>query len=178
MKKNTMKIAMCGISGALIVSILLMGFIFPFATYACPAIAACILMPICFEYGKKASLTLYLATSLLALILIPDYELSFMYIFVFGLYTAIKIPIDRIKGKYKKLGIKFAFINISIFVSYGILLFIFPMQALINEFSEYGRGFLILLIVMMNIMFFLYDKAVEKILILYVYKLRKRLFNK
>ena len=80
MKKQTMKIALCGVLGALSVTMLLMGFLFPFATYVCPAISASLLLIIVYEYGVKTGLTLYAAVSFLGLMMVPDQELVFMFI--------------------------------------------------------------------------------------------------
>ena len=177
MKKQTMKIAMCGMMGALSVTMLLMGFLFPFATYACPAIAACTLMIIVYEYGVKTGLTLYAAISFLGLMLVPDQELVFMFIFVFGLYTVIKMPLDRKLGKKMRLVAKFAYINIALMISYSILLVIFPVAALVNEFRDYGAGFIVLLFAMFWLVFFLYDRAVETVLMIYIRKFRKMFFK-
>ena len=178
MKKNTMKIALCGVMGALSVTILLMGFLFPFATYACPAIAAAFLLPVVYEFKEKTAFTLFVAVSFLGLMMVPDQELVFMYIFVFGLYTVIKMSVDRMKSKPLKLLAKFAYINISLAVVYSILLLIFPVAALVNEFSTYSMGFVVLLFAMFNLTFFLYDKAVEKILIIYVYRFRPKFIRR
>ena len=166
MKSNTMKIALCGVLGALAVTILMMGFLFPFATYVCPAMAACLLLIIVYEYGVKTGLTLYAAISCLGLMLVPDQELVFMFIFVFGLYSVIKMPLDRKLGKKTRLIAKFAYINISLIISYGILLFIFPVAALVNEFRDYGAPFMALLVAMFWLVFFMYDKASESVLII------------
>lgn len=178
MKKQTMKIALCGMMAALGITILLMGFLFPFATYACPAAAACLLMIIVYEYGVKTGLTMYAAVSILGLMMVPDHELVFMYIFVFGLYTVIKMPVDRMKNKAAKLAIKFVYINLSLVVAYSILLFIFPVAALVNEFRDYSIAFIALLFAMFNLVFFMYDKAAETILIIYIRKFRKMFFKK
>ena len=55
---------------------------------------------------------------------------------------------------------------------------IFPVQALLSEFAEYSVGFGALLVVMFDITFFLYDKAIEKMLVIYIYKLRPKLIKK
>jgi len=178
MKSNTMKTALCGVTGALCIVILLMGFLFPFATYACPAVAACFLLPIVYEYRQKTAFTLYIAVSFLALILVPEQEMVFMFIFVFGLYTVIKFSVDKIKNKAVRFLRKLRYINISLVVSYSILLLVFPVAALVNEFSTYTTGFVALLAAMFNLVFFLYDKAVERVLILYVYRLRPIFFRK
>ena len=177
MKSNTMKIALCGVLGALAVTILMMGFLFPFATYVCPAMAACLLLIIVYEYGVKTGLTLYAAISCLGLMLVPDQELVFMFIFVFGLYSVIKMPLDRKLGKKTRLIAKFAYINISLIISYGILLFIFPVAALVNEFRDYGAAFMALLVAMFWLVFFMYDKASESVLIIYIRKFRKMFFK-
>ena len=177
MKSNTMKIALCGVLGALAVTILMMGFLFPFATYVCPAMAACLLLIIVYEYGVKTGLTLYAAISCLGFMLVPDQELVFMFIFVFGLYSVIKMPLDRKLGKKTRLIAKFAYINISLIISYGILLFIFPVAALVNEFRDYGAPFMALLVAMFWLVFFMYDKASESVLIIYIRKFRKMFFR-
>ena len=177
MKSNTMKIALCGVLGALAVTILMMGFLFPFATYVCPAMAACLLLIIVYEYGVKTGLTLYAAISCLGLMLVPDQELVFMFIFVFGLYSVIKMPLDRKLGKKTRLIAKFAYINISLIISYGILLFIFPVATLVNEFRDYGAPFMALLVAMFWLVFFMYDKASESVLIIYIRKFRKMFFR-
>ncbi len=179
MKKNSsMKIALCGMTGALCITFLLMGFLFPFATYASPAAAACLLMPIVYEYRQKTAFTLYIAVSFLAFMLVPETEAVFMFIFVFGLYTVLKFSIDKIKSKPLRYFAKFVYINLSLAVSYGLLLIVFPVAVLVNEFAGYTMGFMILLVILFNITFFIYDKAVEKVLIIYVYRLRPKLFHR
>lgn len=177
MKKQTKKIALCGVLGALATTILMMGFLFPFATYVSPAIAAGILLIVVYEYGVKTGLTLYAAVSFLALIMVPDYELTFMFIFVFGLFTVIKLPLDRKLGKKARLAAKFVYINLALAVSYGILLYVFPVAVLVSEFSGYSMGFIALLAVMFWLVFFLYDRAVETVLIIYIRKFRKIVFK-
>ena len=177
MKKQTKKIALCGVLGALATTILMMGFLFPFATYVCPAISASLLLIIVYEYGVKTGLTLYVAVSFLGLMMVPDYELVFMFIFVFGLYTVIKLPLDRKLGKKARLLSKFIYINVALVISYSILLFIFPVAVLVNEFATYSTAFVALLIVMFWLVFFMYDKAVENVLIIYIRKFRKMFFK-
>ena len=177
MKNQTKKIALCGVLGALSVTMLLMGFLFPFATYVCPAISASLLLIIVYEYGVKTGLTLYAAVSFLGLMMVPDQELVFMFIFVFGLFTVIKLPLDRKLGKKARLLAKFIYINLSLVISYSILLIIFPVAVLVNEFATYSIAFVALLVVMFWLVFFMYDKAVENVLIIYIRKFRKMFFK-
>ena len=82
-----MKVALCGVIGGLCITILVMGYLFPFATYACPAAAACMIIPVLYEYRQKTAFTLYAAVSFLAIMLVPEQEMVFMFIFVYGFYN-------------------------------------------------------------------------------------------
>ena len=178
MNKQSKKIALCGLVSALSVTVMLCGFLFPFATYAAPAMAAILIMPIVWEYKEKTALTMYVAVSFLSFFVVPDKELVLMYVLLFGLYTVYKLKIDRLKNKWFKLLIKLLYVNISLAVIYSLLILIFPVQALLNEFATYGTSLILGLVIMFNITFLIYDKAVEKLLIIYVYKLRKKIFKK
>ncbi len=178
MRYNSRKTAFCGLTGALCAAMLMMGGLFPFATYACPAAAACLLLPVAYEYKQKTAFVLYFAVSLLALFIVADKELVFMFIFIFGPYTAAKFSFDRIKPAPLRLTLKIAFFNAAVIFSYGILLFVFPIQILVQEFDSYGLPFVAVMLVMFNAVFLLYDKAVEKLLIIYVIRFRKMFFKK
>ncbi len=177
-KTDTMKIAFSGITCGLCIVVLMMGNIVPFATYACPAMARFFIFPVVFEYGEKTAFTLYIAASALSFMLVPDYELVLMFVLVFGLYTVFKLWIDRRNSKAMRMLIKFIYVNVTVALTYLLLLVIFPVQALLAEFAEYTMPFMILLVVMFNLTFFVYDMAIQRVLVVYIHKLRPRLFGK
>lgn len=174
---NSRKIAFCGVTGALSITILLFGFLMPFSTYACPAIAACLLLPIVYEYKEKIAFTLYLAVSFLSLFLIPDKELSMMYILVFGLYTVFKFLVDKIKPRFLKVFVKILYSVASTSVCYLLLLIIFPIPILVDDFKGMTSLFIFLLLALFVVTFLLYDFALSKLLLVYKYKLRPKLFK-
>lgn len=177
-KTDTMKIAFSGIMCGVCVVMLMMGNIFPFVTYACPALAAMFIFPVAYEYGTKTAFVLYLAAGAIAFFLVPDYELVLSFVLIFGLYTVLKLRADRRLKKGGRFVFKLIYINSSLALTYSLLLIIFPVQALINEFREYTAPFLVLLVAMFNVTFFIYDRAIEKVLMAYIYRLRPRLFGK
>ena len=175
---QTQKIAYCGLTRALCLTVMLLGYLVPFATYIVPAFSGALLMPMTYEYGQKTGFVLFGAVSVLSLLLVSDYEIVFMFIFVFGSYTVMKMTVDRMKNKALRMAVKFLYVNLALVISYGILLFIFPVTVIVNEFREYSAGFIILLAVMFNVTFFLYDKILEKLLIIYVSRFRKVIYRK
>lgn len=178
MKSKAVKVAVCGVTGALGLVFMLGGVLFPLAVYACPAAAAFLLFPVAYEYGVKTAFVMYCAVSVLSFILVPDPECVFVYVFIFGLYTVLKFPVDRIKSKGIRYLVKFLYINLAVIICYSILMFFFPTLPRVTEIKDYTLGFVLLLFVMFNACFFCYDKAREKMLMIYIVRLRKRIFRK
>lgn len=170
--------ALCGVFGALSIVIMLFGFMIPMATYACPAIAAFFLLPIAYEYKEKTAFTLYLAVSVLSLILIPEKEFVLMYVFVFGLYSAFKFKADRIKPKLLQFILKTAYSLVSTFLCYYILLVVFPNPVLTGELNDMTIGLIAAFFAVFAVTFLMYDFAAGKMFILYYYKLRPKLIKK
>ncbi|MBP1551091.1 MAG: hypothetical protein J6C04_02305 [Oscillospiraceae bacterium] len=175
--KSSKKIALCGMFGALSITILLIGFMIPMATYACPALAAFFLLPIAYEYKEKTAFTLYLAVSALALILIPEKEFVLMYVFVFGLYTAFKFKADKIKPKLLQLLLKSLFAFLSTLFCYVLLLVVFPNPLLAGEIGDAGIALIAAFFIVFVITFLMYDFAAGKMFLVYKYKMRPKLFK-
>ena len=95
-RRQSSKIAFCGMMVALSVALMLTGGLIPIATYCAPLMCGVLLLPIFLEYGKKTALTAYAATSLIVLILGIDKEAAFFYIFL-GYYPVIKWNLDKLK---------------------------------------------------------------------------------
>ena len=83
------KMALGGIFSSLAVVSMLISYIVPTATYACPALAGVMLIPIVIEIGKGWALCAYTAVSLLSFFIIPDKELVLCFVFFFGFYPIL-----------------------------------------------------------------------------------------
>ena len=176
--KNTQKIALCGVFGALSITVMLLGSIIPFATYMCPAIAAFFLLPIAFEYKEKTAFTMYAAVSVLSLLFVAEKEFALIYVLIFGLYSVLKFKADRIKPFVLQMTFKTLFAVIGILACYGLLLFVFPSPVLLNDFEGFTVWLAAIFVVMLTVTFLLYDFAAGKIFLLYRIKLRPKLVKK
>ena len=175
--KSTKKIALCGVFGALSITVMLMGYLIPFATYMCPAIAAFFLLPIVYEYKEKTAFTLYLTVSVLCILLVPEKEYAMMYTFVFGLYSVFKFRADKIKPKFLQIALKALYAVATTAACYALLLFVFPSPVLTGDFSDFTVGLAIAFLVLFAITFVLFDFASGKMFILYYYRLRPKLIK-
>ena len=172
-RKESRKIAFCGLMVALSVTLMLTGGLIPIATYCAPMASGILLLPIMLEYGKKSAWTSYVAVSLITLLLGADKEAAFFYLFL-GYYPLLKWEIERIIKPKLRLPCKLLVFNLSIVVMYLILGFLLNMQALVQEFSQMGAMLLIAFLLMLNVCLLLYDRLLFPLIFLYVNKIKPR----
>ena len=142
------KIALSGVFGSLAAVLMLMGGILPLATYVAPA-----------------------------LFVVPDKEMSLIFVFFLGFYPLLKASIERMRSRAAQWAVKLAVFNACIVGMYGIILFLFPIGAVVEEFESMGIPFTGLLLLMGNVTFVIYDVAVARIIGLYCARFRARLMK-
>ena len=148
--KQTRRIALCGMVSALSVAVLAMGAMLGIGMYAAPMVAGLCLLPIRRETGVKGQLMVWLSVSLLGFMLISDVEQNLMYLCLFGLYPVLVPYFLRLPKGIRTL-CKFLFLNVvTIAVETLVVLVLVP--------ETLGLGLGAVLLVMANVVFFLYDR--------------------
>ena len=173
-KTESQKIALCGVLGALSVVLLLVGAALQIGTYAAPMLAAFLLIPVLDEYGPKYALLLYATVSILSVLLVPELELAFFYVFVIGYYSVLRQALARIKSTLLRWIIKFAVFNGATVLVYA-LLFALLGPAILDELLADGVAMLAALLAVGNLSFWLCDRAVGALTRYYRLILRKKL---
>lgn len=171
------KLALSGVFGALAAVLMLMGGILPLATYVAPALAGILIVPVAIEFGMKTGYVLYAAIGLVSLFIVPDKEMSLIFVFFLGFYPLLKAAIERIRSHTVQWAVKLAVFNTCIVGMYGIILFLFPIGAVVAEFESMGIPFAGLLLGLGNVTFVIYDIAVARIVGLYCARFRARLMK-
>ena len=166
---------MCGVMCGLSIVLMLSGSIIPFATFCAPAMSGLLLMPVAVECGMRLAWVCYGAISALAVLFVPDKEMAAIFVFLFGYYPLLKAYIQRIPGRGLQFLVKAGFFNGAVLAMYGMLLFIFPMPSLVEEFAQTAQWMLAALLVMGNVCFWIYDVALNNVLHVYVLKMQPRL---
>ena len=173
-RKESRKIAFCGLMVALSAALMLTGGLIPIATYCAPMAAGLLLLPIMLEYGKKSAWTAYAAVSLITLLLGTDKEAAFFYVFL-GYYPLLKWEIEQIKNKRLRLICKLLVFNLSVVAMYCILGFLLNMQAIVQEFTQMGTVLLLIFLLLLNACLLLYDRLLIPMIYLYANKIKPRL---
>lgn len=170
-------VALGGLFAALAIVLMLAGGIIPFSTFAAPALAGILIVPAAIEFGMRMGWTLYGAVSLLSLFVVPDREMSLIFLFLLGYYPLLKAFLERLHSKALQWAAKLAVFNASVVLVYGLLLFVFPLAAVTAEFEQAEAGFIAALLVLGNVTFVIYDIAVARMVGLYCARIRPRLMH-
>ena len=171
-KRNQSKlVALGGICSALSVVLLLVSSIIPLATYIAPMLAGIALMPLKEEMGSKSAFTAFIACSVLSVLLVPEKECVMMFVFLLGWYPIAKDYIDRQKSRFFKLIEKLVIFNVSITAGYFVLIKLFSMGYILDEFG--GMVLILTTLALGNVAFIVYDIALTVFRKVYYFKIRK-----
>ena len=176
MSKKSSAVAIGGVASALCLLFMFLTGVIPFATFALPAIAGMVLISVVVENGYKVAFCVYASVSLLSLIIVPDREAAMMFIGFFGYYTIIKGKLDKIKSRFVRLVSKFSIFNVAVICVYAIIIYFFGLTELLDE--SLGKYTLLVLLALGNIVFVVYDFALKRMAIAYIYWFRPKFLRK
>ncbi len=161
---NTVKTAVGGMCIALSAAVMMMSSVIPFLTYAIPAMAALLIMFVQAEYNWKWALGVYIGTSIVCALVVPEKEAVGIYIAVLGYYPILKNLLDK-PNKYISYLLKASFFVAVILAAYSVMMFVFGISAELLEDGE--KVFVPILLVLGLVAFMLYDRALMLIEIKY-----------
>lgn len=145
----------------------------PFASYTLAAISGVLLIIVVIEIDIKWALSGYLITTLLSIMLVPDKETVLFYASFLGYYPIIK---SKIETKFKKTIeyiIKIIIFNLSILMSYILLMFVLKTIPISVELKSLSQTIIIFGILLLNVTFILYDIAMSQFIYRYIMKYQK-----
>ena len=176
MKKST-QVALGGLSSALCLLLMFMTGLIPFSSYIFPALAGIVLISVREENGLKTALLVYAATSLLALLIIPDREAVMMYIMLLGYYPLAKPWIERLARPLSIL-FKLMLFNIVVVAFYYVMLFVFGVPDMLEGWGDFGRYTVAVILVIVNFTLFMYDYLLTQALHIYRGWFRPKILRK
>ena len=154
-------LALCGVLTALGVVLLCLGGIVPFALYICPILASIALLPV--RSRPRYAWCCYGAIALLGLLLCPDKEVSLLFCFT-GYYPLLKPRLDALRSRLLSLTLKLLWAAVSMAALYTLILYVFCLPAVVEEFAATGRWLLAATIAMGVALFFVYDVLLGRLM--------------
>ena len=156
-RNHSAPIALGGVFAALAVVIMCMGGLIPVATFICPAICILLLETVRKNCGSRIGWAWYGAVAILSVLLSPDKEAAATYAFL-GYYPLIKPFFDKWKLKWL---LKLAYFNAVVLIMYWLLMHLFGVAEIIEEFAEMGTVMVIVTLLMGNITFVMLDLLLQ-----------------
>lgn len=159
MKNKTKNTAVCGLMIALSVVLMMLTTLVPVFMYVIPIVTGLLVLFISDFADKKWGAGVYFATAILSVLLITDKEAALTYALFFGYYPLIKDVIDKLPKAFAWM-LKFVIFNAAA-VGIGLISFyLFGVSG--EEYNEFGKYTIPILLLMANIAFVLYDFCLTK----------------
>jgi hypothetical protein len=152
------QIALGGVLAALAVVIMSFGGLIPIATYVSPMLCMLMLRLVCLICGRRIGWAWYGAVAILGLLLSADKEAAAVFAFL-GYYPIIKPRLDKLR--FSMLW-KLLLFNSAMVLMYWLLMAVFGMAALAEEFRDMGAVLLVLTLVLGNVTFLLLDRILSR----------------
>ncbi|MDR3645866.1 MAG: hypothetical protein P4M02_12420 [Clostridia bacterium] len=166
--QRTFIVALGGIMAALSIVLMFLSGIVPAAEIALPALAGILLVAVSIEAGSRWAFLIYGAVCVLSVLLAPDKQAAIFYIVFFGHYPLVKKYIEGIHRKWLQWAAKIGVFDLCMLVAAVLCVSLTGLQLQLSQ-----RLYVIAMIVLLNVTFVVYDFAISRLIVLYVYRLRK-----
>lgn len=168
--KNTKKITLSGLMIAL-ASIFMLASYFPYLTITISFFAGLFIMVLVIEIDKKWALLSYLVSAVIVFLL-AEPEAKLLYIAFFGYYPIIKALFESLKNRVIEYILKFLVYNAAIIFAYTVLAATFGVS--LGDMNEFGKYTAVILLVVANILFPIYDVALSRVAAFYMIRLHDK----
>jgi Na+/phosphate symporter len=165
---NAKKVALTGILGALTVICVLFAAILPTNRLSLYAVSSFFISAVIIESGLKTGWLFFGATSLLSLIVVPEKIGVVPYVIFFGVYGLVKFYIEKLKKLPAEVALKLLYFNVCLAIALILLRQLFS-YALTVKIPWW------LIIVLLEIVFFIYDVVYTLFINYYREKLKPKL---
>lgn len=158
MKKLSYKVALGGVTASLCLLLMFLTAVFPLLALAIPIYAGAMLIIVAIEINSGWALLTYGAVAALCMFMTPDKEASILFILFFGYYPVVRRIIEeKVKCFPIKWLIKLLIFNAALIASYYLIINVFGVYNLIDEFGFLGDHLILKLIGFADIVFIMYD---------------------
>ena len=193
MSKNTRKMTLSALFSALSVIVLFIASVWPTGLYGIVAFASLFVAAAVIETGVVYGVYVFIVSSVLGLLLLPDKEAPLLYIVFFGYYPVLKNLIERIGSRDQENGVmdqetgetrgvhefpkaaqwflKLAVFNVALTIMWVLL------KELLMGINGIVPGVLIVYL-LGNAVFILFDYGYSKVLLFYIERVSKAIGNR
>lgn len=174
MSNRSTKTAFGGIITALSTLLILMSSFISVLSYVLSAISGLLILLCAMETGYRRGWMAFVSTSLISFLLSVDKSAVILFVLILGYYPMLKFKIESMKQiRIIKIILKILIFNIAVISEYFITIKLFnvPEEALV----WFGVPMPLVMLVVGNFTFLMYDRAITNLSYIYFYRYRKKL---
>ncbi len=176
--KVSFVVSLGGIISAFCLFSMFLTGVMPMFVYTLPALAGALLIIIVIELGVKWAFVTYSTVGILSLFITPDKEAAVMFIMFLGYYPIVKSFFEKSRIRSLEWLLKLVCFNASVILAYQIIIKIFGITDVLNEFGELGQYGTWAFLAAANVVFIIYDIALTKIISAYINWFRPKILRK
>lgn len=162
-KKVSYKVSLGGIVAALCLVMMFLTAVFPPLNMTLPLFAGMLISMVAIEISSSWAFVTYVVVAILSFFITPDKEAAVFFTLLFGYYPVLKEHTDKMKSKLLSWLIKLAVYNVAMIAIYYMTIFVLGTIDIFEEFGFLGNFMIPALLIMINIIFFLYDYCLSVI---------------
>lgn len=156
-KKISYKVSLGGIVAALCLTMMFLTAVFPPLNMTLPLFAGMLISVVAIEVSPSWALVTYIVVAILSFFITPDKEAAIFFSVLFGYYPVLKDAVDKMKAKLISFIIKLAVFDAAMILIYYITVYVFGTVDIFEEFGFLGDVMIPVLLIVMNLIFLLYD---------------------
>lgn len=157
MKNISYRVALGGIVAALCILTMFLAGILPALYIVLPMAAGILMMIMVAEVNVKWAVLTYCAVGILSMIVTFDKEAALLFVLFFGHYPILRFYIQKIRLKILRLAVKFLIFSICIILFFYVTVYLFGLDQMLNEMNGFGKYGAWIILLVMNLIFVLYD---------------------
>lgn len=176
--KTAFNVALGGICTALCLAAMFCSGFLPMLDYTIPAITGFIMVIVAVETSMKEAVITYCAVSFLSFFITPNKEATLLFVMFMGYYPILKIHLDKMKNKVFSWIIRLGIFNGAVILFFFIFQYIFTNGDMLEGLEMFGRFAPLILLMLANVVFLLYDYALGLLTSLYANWFRKKILRR
>ena len=163
MQKKSGQVALGGIATGMCIALMFATGMIPFSYYALPALAGLVLIAV---------------VSLLSVFVVPIKEAALLFIAFFGYYPILQETFAKIRPKALSWVVRLVIFNAAVVAAYWVIVNVFGITEILEEFGDFGKYSVLVLLAFANVFFVIYDGAVKNITLAYRNWFRPKILKK
>ena len=163
MQKKSGQVALGGIATGMCIALMFATGMIPFSYYALPALAGLVLIAVREENGLSTALIVFAAL---------------LFIAFFGYYPILQETFAKIRPKALSWVVRLVIFNAAVVAAYWVIVNVFGITEILEEFGDFGKYSVLVLLAFANVFFVIYDGAVKNITLAYRNWFRPKILKK